>query len=156
MVDLNFQFDVAWELGIGSGWELAVGRWELTRAMTHARGSSYLFVAEAIRGPIQTHQVHALWIRPRETAVRDHSIARLQRVGCHALADQLVAIVHLEPPLERLAALADVDDQKRMRVDELELADGAGDGHLFPAVVDRGNRMMGGKRDGAERPRRRQ
>jgi hypothetical protein len=28
---------------------------------------------------------------------------------------KLVAIVHLEPPLEGFAALADVDDQKRMQ-----------------------------------------
>ena len=92
---------------------------------------------------------HAHIYTPEEAAgdlgtLDDDAIAWCEGVRGHADCDELAAVVHLSTPLlHRSRAVSDVHDQDWMRVDQLELRNGAVERDLAAAVVDARNGVMG-------------
>src|SRR6478672_10072896 len=119
--------------------EPAAGRCSTGRT-ADLRALTDLLVPEAISRAIEPEQIEALVLRAREASAHPDAIAGPERAGRDADGRQFPEVIHLEAPGLRLAgvgpAIGDVDDEERMRVDELELRDDALERHPAAAVVD--------------------
>jgi len=103
-----------------------------------------LLITKPVGGAIEPADVETLRLRARRAAAYNDAVARFQRIGSHSDIRELRAIVHFQPPLLwPPAIIVHVDQDKRMRIDEMELRDGTFNCHLPAAVVDAGERMMG-------------
>ena len=102
-----------------------------------------LLVPKAICATVEPEEIQFLHGSPGEAAGGHYQIARLERAGRDANRDKLPAVIHLElPPLCFTGTTLDVDEQKRMWINEFELRDNALDSHLATAIVNTRNRMM--------------
>ena len=68
------------------------------RSRADPRAGSDLLVPEAIRGPVESEEIQALWLCARQTAADHDAIARPERRGRESDLDQFPTVVHLEPP----------------------------------------------------------
>ena len=95
-----------------------------------------LFVPEAVRRSVEPPDVQAVWLYAGDAAGHHNLIAWLECRGRDADGHELEAIVHLEPPLLDLTVgVLDIDEEKGMWVDELELGDSTFDRQPPAAVV---------------------
>ncbi len=114
----------------------------LRRELDSGTGSN-LFISEAVRGPIELANVQALRGFRTGWASADHNaISGLQRILGHPDLDELRQIVQFELP----ALAIGIDQNERMRIDEMVLRDNTLDHHLPAAVVNTSNRMVHRKR----------
>src|SRR5207253_9904208 len=104
----------------------------LPREMNAGAGAN-LLVAEAIGGPVELHDIHALGRGRTRRASTDHdAVAGLQSKFRHTDVDQFGKIIEFEFP----AFVLGINYDERMRVHKVELGNDTIDRYLTGVVVD--------------------
>src|SRR5262245_14813896 len=87
-----------------------------------------LFVPETVQRAVEPEDIQALRLRTGGAAADHDAIARFERARCDTDRGKLPAVIHLEtPPLLLTGGILDVDQEERVRIDQLKLRDNAFD-----------------------------